>query len=71
MPSAILGNVVINAGPGEVRRVRTTTRLMRLPFGKLLLTLVASALDRSGELSMEFSAWADFGDSATTTFDLG
>ena len=54
MPDAILGDVVINVLPGEIRRVRTTSRLKRLPFGRLIVVLVTSALDRSGQgLSMK------------------
>ena len=54
-PNATLGDVVINVERGKVRRVRTTTRLKRLPFGRLILVLVTSALDRSDGLSVEFS----------------
>lgn len=56
MPPAVLGDVVINVQPQQVRRVRTTSRLKRLPFGRLVLALVISSLDRSDEgLSVELS----------------
>jgi hypothetical protein len=55
MPYATLGDVTLNVQPGAVRRVRTTTRLKRLPFGRLLVVLATSVLDRSDGLSVEFS----------------
>jgi hypothetical protein len=49
-----MGDVVINVQPGEVRRVRTTTRLKRLPFWKLLRALVPDP-GSQGIFNVEFS----------------
>jgi hypothetical protein len=37
---APVGDVVVNVRPGEVRRVRTTSRLKRVSYGRVLLSLL-------------------------------
>jgi hypothetical protein len=37
---APVGDVVVNVLPGEVRRIRTTTRLKRVSYGRFLLSLL-------------------------------
>jgi len=51
-----LGDVVIKVQSGEVRRVKTTSRTRRLPFGQLLLALIKTIGDHSGTgFAVEFS----------------
>lgn len=55
---AAVGDVVVNVRPGEVRRVRTTTRLKRLPpweFAKALADTVAPYSPTHFRFAVEFS----------------
>jgi hypothetical protein len=55
MPPAQLGDILVHVHPNEIRRVRTTSRLKRMSFFRLLWVLATSMIDREGHLSVEFT----------------
>lgn len=49
-----LGDVVVNVKTGAVRRVRTTSRLKRVPFTELVRAMVATVLGREPRFAVDF-----------------